>query len=360
MIKGKPVEKLFWAISMILIMVIVSYMVYMNAARYLAFDVRTEVRNEDEAERRLPVITLCVIPAHDENLFCYNNQSIFSDDECSNGEGTDETQMLYQEKYEGKWLSGKNMGRGCHVFNEEGNTTISRKEYQQIIVNSPSSNGSLVVIFHSPEEYANTKALLYITRWTLYMSLSEGAYKVELSEKKISRLAAPYQSNCVDGNLVSNLFSDRYTCASCKESCAYKIMRNQCDEVLDLWKNQDTYNGKKTNNENIEHRKNCIRKYILEAMLKEDVNCVCENECEETTYTAISHITTKSIASADWQILFYHKDVVHRVKHVPDYPLEEFLGAFGGVIGLGTRVMTSLQLLVFLCLCVGHFFKRNV
>ena len=58
-IRGRRWEKLFWAVSMFLIMSFTLYMVYKNTNRFIAYDVKTKVQDEKKAEKNLPVIIFC-------------------------------------------------------------------------------------------------------------------------------------------------------------------------------------------------------------------------------------------------------------------------------------------------------------
>ena len=55
-----------------------------------------------------------------------------------------------------------------------------------------------------------------------------------------------------------------------------------------------------------------------------------------------------------WHLYLYNKDAVTNVELVPDYPLDIFLGSLGGVLGLGGKIMATVQLLIFLPLCIVH------
>ena len=61
-----------------------------------------------------------------------------------------------------------------------------------------------------------------------------------------------------------------------------------------------------------------------------------------------------------WNLKLYNEDEVTNIKQVPDFPLEQFCGIFGGVIGLGGKLQVVFQFLVFFILCIGHLFSPKI
>ena len=83
-------------------------------------------------------------------------------------------------------------------------------------------------------------------------------------------------------------------------------------------------------------------------------HCSCPPACNEVTYELDSlkihdHQT-------EWRLSFLHRGVINHIEK-PDYPIQEYFGALGGVIGLGGKFMNIIQLLIFLGLGIIHFIK---
>ena len=134
-------------------------------------------------------------------------------------------------------------------------------------------------------------------------------------------------------------------------------MYQECRDVIDIWKRIHEINVKPFSNPKYSSRKDCLREMLDKAMFKTLPNCTCSPACEETTYRAESRKANRQKAGS-WRLLLYHRNAVTKVKLHPDYPLGVFFGSFGGVLGLGTKFMTTLQLLVFLALCIRQLIKR--
>ena len=363
-IKGRPLEKVFWAISMILIISFITSIVYENTRRYFNYDVRTEVRNEEKAEKPLPVITLCLESTLKDIMNCYNNDSLYPNAlRCKTDER--KTNMFY---YDGiltfHKIPGRHLSNGCYVFNENGTISISGKEYQEVHFNvssggdSDSLSDALLLIFQSPKEFQSTKSFFHVTRLSQYLRLTHGVQQIEIREKRYSRLKFPYQSNCSDETLVQTNFSTKYTYNSCQETCAYNNMYRECKDVLDIWKKLHPITKNPFINSTYRSRKDCLRALLGEALFKTLPHCACSPACEEITYTADSR-TANTTKPRHWRLLFYHRHAVTTVKLHPDYPLGMFFGSFGGVLGLGSKFMTTLQLFVFLTLCIWKLVKRE-
>ena len=75
-VRGNLVEKAFWTVSMVLIILFTSYMVYRNAERYASYDSKTKIWKEKTQERALPDITIYMQSSYLRNVFCYNNKPL--------------------------------------------------------------------------------------------------------------------------------------------------------------------------------------------------------------------------------------------------------------------------------------------
>ena len=366
--KGRPLEKVFWAICMALIISLTTYIVFFNTVRYLNRDVRTEVRKEEMSDRKLPVITMCLESTLYEIMHCYDNKPLYPDIWKCDQNWTNTKMTYFRGKPTSERLQGKQLENGCHVFNENGSITLSRKEYMQVIFNitgkgdADVSDAALYLNLQSFEEYHSRKpptSFFHITDFTRYMFFRGGVYQIEISEKRIKRLKSPYQSNCTDRNIAPNHFSEEYSYNSCQETCAFMNMYQECNDVLDYWQTSPT-----TITDSFEHpkyrsRQECIKDLLDEAIVKTIPNCECNLACNETIYTATDRILNNQNLSGSWHLVLYHRNAVTTVELHPEYPLDVYFAAFGGILGLGTKFMAALQLCIFLGLAFSKLASRK-
>ena len=118
LVNGRVLEKVFWGLFTSAILIFTCYEMYENAARYLAFEVRTEVRIEKKMERKLPVVTFCLESTFNAKFECYNGKSLWGHDkDCRKGKQKD----AYMEYKKGHgdthvWVRGKHIGNDCYIF----------------------------------------------------------------------------------------------------------------------------------------------------------------------------------------------------------------------------------------------------
>ena len=251
-------------------------------------------------------------------------------------------------------VKGKYLGNDCYVLNK--NQTIELpvdSEYQRVEVNINSRENELYnklhIIFQSFEEFRNRKEHIYVTQYFKNLRLDHGEYDVYIKEKRINSLTAPYTSNCTDENLISNIFSTRYSYDSCLETCAYNYMLDKCNKTIDMWKKYNAPINKTVISPSLD---DCLKDTVDQIEVRRFPDCKCARACREIVYTATP--TRKHFSFNRWVFDFYLKDPVTRIELVPDYPLEAFMGSLGGVLGLGGKMMATLQLIIFLSLCIVH------
>ena len=357
-IKGKRLEKPFWTVSMLLILSFTFYMVYRNAARYAAYGVNTKIWEDYEPQRKVPVITICLHSTFKTNLGCFNNRG-----GCNEVPSPTIRVFYVKNEHNDDGIEATYLGNNCYVLNENGTMELSvGSEHQFAEVNEVKDPdgfddpiGDLHIFIQSHEEFRNRRENIFATQFHQGLILSEGGlYEIHIREKHISR-EAPYSSNCIDGDDVSNIFSTKYTYDSCLETCAYNYLHKKCNATLDMWKKYDASTKQTANNPSPEL---CSPEVIEQIKLRKLQDCKCGRACKEIIYTATPVISEKFNDSLRKELLFYLKDPVTRVQIVPDYPLEAFLGSLGGVLGLGGKMMATLQLVIFLSLCIVHFRMR--
>ena len=259
-------------------------------------------------------------------------------------------------------VRGTDLGNDCHVLNENNTIMLSTgKEFKLVEFDAPTGSDELIVTFQSQEEFKNRKEYLDVSSYyqTQTLTLQRGVWDIHISEQHTSSLPAPYTSDCIKGSDVPNMFSSIHTIHSCRETCAYDNMLHECRDTIDIWKkynagfNQPFVNSKYTS------QVECIKKLVQKIMFETISNCTCRNACKEIVYKVNKYkVKNEYLDKGHWSLIIRNVDPVTRVDFVPDYPLEEFLGAFGGVLGLGAKCMTLLQLLLFLSFCLVQLFTK--
>ena len=94
-------------------------------------------------------------------------------------------------------------------------------------------------------------------------------------------------------------------------------------------------------------REECTDKLTNVALTKSIPNCYCSHAFKETDY----FVSFKRVMDHDnnsWAFEFYSNGAVQRVRVLPDYAAVQFLSALGGTLGLGAKLVTILQLFLFL------------
>ena len=253
---------------MVLIILFTSYMVYRNAERYASYDSKTKIWEEKTPERALPVITICMQSSYLRNVFCYNNKPLSNFlKSCDKTEPNKHKMQIYNGS---DYIEPRYLGNDCYVVNENGTIALSVEgEYQRVWVWVKDSSVKYVfMVFQSQEEFKSRKENFYLTQFHQLLMLYRGTYKIHITEKHVSSLPSPYASNCKDRS-ASNMFSDIYTYSSCRESCAYNKMYEECNATVDLW---TKYNLNQVFDNNSQH-------VSLE---------VCKRVCEPSLFREIS------------------------------------------------------------------------
>ena len=239
---------------------------------------------------------------------------------------------------------------GCTTINIK--KTLQVRADKKIIIYA--FNEILDIFFDDHDDLENTKDVLQGKRMHIYYP---GEYKVELQKKIYNRLPSPYPSNCTYGHGVENFFAKRYSEEACLQSCQLRKMYLKCGAVFDRWSKFVTPNLKRErrNNQSIGYGQTaqCI-KSVYEDANDTYLSCNCPRACHEIR-------TPMQISSRErhfYEIMFsYHPFEVEHVTEYPEYPLEQFIADFGGLVGLvaGMSVMSLLEIII--CLIIGLFTK---
>ena len=358
--RGKMLERFVWIIGILFIICFTCFTLYRNTARYFAYGARTEIRSIETMERNLPVITFCLAETFLNNFFCYNNSSFSPDIKCEKT-ATNGTSMWYLDSVtNGEWMPGKNLGDNCHVFNENGTMMLTTGTgFKRVAFLAQSPNDSLFVTFQTPEEFRNRREMIHITNSNQLIWLKKGSYQIHIKEKHTKRLPDPYAPGCTNSEVDSNRFSDIYTHDSCLEACAYDHMFKQCHDVVDIWKKYKSSKYKFSDDLKFNSTRDCLGVFAMELAFEISSHCFCKRACKETTYTGRSERLDSNFEEAIWDISLHNDNPVTEIELFPDFPLEQYLGTFGGVLGLGGKLQFVFQLFVFMCLFVGNFLVHN-
>ena len=345
-------EKIFWAVCMVIVLGAATYVTVEYATRYLKYDVRTEIRYIENDTITLPVITMCHSGTFKESYVCYKNKTLGTNETCR------EFQVNNSYIRHDNWKKGENtyLGRHCHVFNPNGTFAVTGKtEYMNVdyYYNGPHWNKGIFVIFQSPEEFAATNMFGHLT----YMNAYERpaglmAFEIFLEKTTISRKQHPYPSKCINKHSTSNPLSSIYTKASCQEMCAMEYMYAECQDVVDVWKN---FLGRDTkpfqNAHKYKSREQCFWTVIDQVVRRFPPNCSCPLSCTETVIRSKFVGVPTPLGDAALKMSFYYKEKrVTSITEIEDYPIQDLLGAFGGILGLciGMSVMSLLEIALYL------------
>ena len=346
-------EKVFWAVSMLTLLGCAGYMASKYTKRYFAYEIRTEIRFQESQITALPTIVLCLESTFKEDMNCYRNKSFVSKRPCK--EKIRNTIAYYQVGLEGPGMTATNLGRDCHVINENGSDAISSKIGQLNVqfFTTDMINASLMVYLTTPEEFKASKESHHVLQYgfDIRITLLGTARKIMLEKSEIARLPKPYTNNCTESKEAPNRFSSIYTKFSCQEECLFTHMYKECGDVADIFKKYLSQPVQIFRNDRFSSRDECIHTLLLEAISGFLPYCQCSLACKETIYEVnrVDFINLPTHRNS-WHLVFsYAKNEVTEIQEVADYPLEDFLGAFGGILGLalGASILSLVELLVY-------------
>ena len=349
---GGLAEGVFWFVCMLAVLGFTGYMTYRYVTRYLAYEIRTEMRFIENETIALPVMTFCLRSTFFSHLFCYNNVSYHPTFPCVK-QKVISTKVLYKEN-KGQVMAAEDLGRNCYAVNTNGSISVAGK-LGSVTVQFWSSNSNidyLVIGFQTPNEFKNRRDSLYVTQYGTASLLTQGNWRIYLKQTQIKRQPEPYVSNCTNAHRVPNHFSTIYTKSSCQEMCLFERMYEYCGDVIDQWKQYLSKPAKLFRNTTYPNREACLLSLVRKTIGGELLDCNCQLSCNETSYdaTRMDPIFRPPPTPQTWTINFFYKDEkVTQITEVPDYPLEDFLGAFGGILGLaiGALTLSLIELLVY-------------
>ena len=346
-------EKVFWTFSMLVALSFSGYMTSRYINRYIAFDIRTEIRFHKPSAITLPTIVLCLESTFLENINRYESKSPSCTGHCRN----QVKNSLVRYQISGKIVIARDLGQNCHVINEDGALRIAGKIESVTarfeMLDNNHSNDSVVIYFTTAEEFKANKEPHFISQYGHGTRLEYigKAWKIMLDKTKITRLPKPYISNCTNIHAGNNRFSTMYSRFSCQERCLFNTMYEQCGDVPNIFKKYLFQPVRAFNNKTHTTRQDCLKRIVSSALSGHLPRCVCPLPCDETL-TEVARMDMIKIPTPNnsWKVIFCNaNDEVTHIREVPDYPLEEFLGALGGILGLalGPSMLSIIELLVY-------------
>ena len=95
------------------------------------------------------------------------------------------------------------------------------------------------------------------------------------------------------------------------------------------------------------------------------LDCYCPAACNEVSYkTDVKRLESTDESEWDWEIAVMYSSTrrVTSIKQVPDYTLEDFLGAMGGMVGLcvGASILSVIELIVYSILSIMNKLVKRI
>ena len=354
---GHPLERLVWFTCVALVLAFSLFMSYGYAMRYFAFDIRTEIRLEEKTKIKLPAITFCLESTFDMNVYCHGNQSI-GRKTCNRFRKRVTEFWNLSNPSTNLWEPVDSAGQDCYIYNGNGSIELSgKKEYVTIRINTwtQTVNDGLIIDFTDPEELKARKEMVYLSEINTKKRLGPGSYDLYLKKTKTTRLPSPYPTNCTD-EANANVFSSKYTKASCQESCAVHRMNKHCGDVIDKFKNYANKSSNASLDPKYSSVRECLEDMVRETQTQSPSDCTCNLQCHETTYR--TSVKKWSDNQNFWIFYIYYEDSqVETVSQVQAYSLGDFLGALGGILGLciGMSILSGVQIIIF---CIVFVMSR--
>ena len=345
MCTGTLPEKITWTISIIVFLSLATYMIYGYIRRYLDFEYRTEIRYEEKQEISLPTIVFCSGEILTQ-AYCYKDKLQGNGRPCHLN-NTVHSSLTYRVNR--TWLTGQYIGNNCHVINvNESMKLVGKQLSLHVRFDSDLKRDSLNIFPLSYDDYQSRLIKVLYTRTNVITLSNKGKYNVYFSQRHISRLPNPYSPNCSEKYVTPNTFSTRYSQAACYQQCVMDSMLKECGDLTNFYKMHLYDYSLPLTNRSDKDRRQCFRKFSLPKM----EYCHCPLQCAEIEYN------TNTVKVGDvklWNLYIYNADVkLTHIQQVPDYTLEDLLGAVGGILGLaiGTSCLSVLELCVYFVMVV--------
>ena len=340
---GNVHERIAWGLSILLVMTFASYMVKGYIDRYLRFEIRTEIRYDENSTTTLPTLILCLHSTLNSVFACYNEKLIFNGLPCSRN-ATHTTTLRFRFNDHGEFKNATSIGNNCHVVNDNGLVSLSGPDENiQLLLEANASMQPLLMVLLSHAEYQSREHKLLPTDNFLFFY--PGLHQLHVKQTKLTRVEYPYKPNCTKQNLSPNPFSTRYSQRTCLMSCLLKRWIYQCGDVPDTYRDYNSNGIRPYLSTSYEDRWNCLAQVLVNTNVG---NCGCQLACEETQYKTREQTFKRWKNISSWNINVFNEETKEIVQ-VPDYPLADCLGAIGGIMGLaiGASSLSFVELIIY-------------
>ena len=348
-VKGRPIERVSWAIFTLAVLILAGYMTNSYLARYFKKDIRTEIRYVDLPVTHLPAIKV---------FFKYGNGHNCHKGMIFNIKSDSLRSCVKPVEFKVGTPNGPSQSYQEHVTVNANETYVDKGRGKKFTITIPHVDDAHVddpisLVFQSAEELRHQKMSTFITQYSSSIDLYKGEYDITVEKETIERLPAPYPSKC---SSKKNLFSDVYTVASCEEECLFNKLYQTCGDVPDAWKTHLHSPAQPYQGHEFLNQAACIW-HLMDMYGNGELSlgCQCPSACKVVSYK--KYIKPNKMAEVrGWNILLSYSPsrIETRIKEVPDFTLEEFLGAFGGIVGLcvGASLLSVIELLVYTTLYI--------
>ena len=364
-IKGKLLESVIWAIFTLGVLALASYMTSNYMSRYFTKDVRTEIRYIDMSGTDWPTISLFSIDDILSNMFMCHNGTKHEYDEITEEGKMVPCNELIQFKATAldaplKTSSGFVIVNKNGIYVEKGR---GKNMHIGIAFKDEQKFEKISIVFDSTSDFQNRKELSFVSQFKFNTELTRGKYDITVEKEVIKRLPSPYKSNC---SSEKTLFSDTYTASSCEEECLFHKVYKTCGDVPDVWKKYLRKPAQPDHRQGFPNQVSCISKILDQATNGfVSLDCYCPAACNEVSYkTDVKRLESTDESEWDWEIAVMYSSTrrVTSIKQVPDYTLEDFLGAMGGMVGLcvGASILSVIELIVYSILSIMNKLVKRI
>ena len=318
---------------------------------YSRKDVISDFRIVEKNEIKLPSITFCDKRKYWCGIVKYKNQS----DNPSYCDPSKLGALSYKCRVNGNWSTNCiNIQRtegvsGCITFNP--NQTIVQK------VNGKNLDSSIQITIKG------SKMTVFLHRkddnptsfFDMELLDDKGYYDLSIDQTDITRLQYPYVSNCTSSSTISTF---NYTVDECKTSCFLKEVHEKCGGLPDQSKMYIQMNSTDTNKTDAQIRE-CIYEKLKQRTF---TKCTCQLPCRESIYEAkLDRKIEQKIRKAWMFAIYFKRKQIKSVEERPAYDGKYLLADVGGLVGLlvGMSVLSLVELVVYIALCVKHILCRS-
>ena len=353
---GTLIEKIVWAVNMAAVIGFALYMVQRYITRFLAYKVRTKIEFQETPAIILPTIVVC-LGSINTKLECFKNTTYIY--RSCRPDKYDLTRAWYYNYTDGTNSTIKYsevIGDNCYIINRKGQLSLTgindKLDFVFYLKSRNSTSYKLHFYMFSVKEFKNRHAKILLS--DDYKELKAGYTKLYISKTVTKRLPYPYNTNCSNGK--PNTLSSHYSFSSCRMGCLINKWLDKCGSIPDFY--QQFVAEDKHLNSNLSHSE--MQKCLWERRRRfNPLNCTCPLPCSDETYKAnvgsFEPTTYKIRYLQMWRFHIHNADnkVMH-ITQVPDYTLDDFLGALGGFVGLaiGASMLSFVELCIYFVLSV--------